>query len=262
MFSFFRKKSKNSEPKCSISSTKREECFDDVSIIADYFRGETGVTFDKQLSILRNKVIAFARLREIYSFEELLHSIGYNTTLKQELIDHLTTNETFFYREFAQIQKVVSLVKKGGKNVRILCAPSATGEEPYSIAIALLEAGVARSSFSIMGIDINQEATNRAKEAIYAERNVRNLSKEVLSRYFTQEAGGYALSEEIKSLVSFKVVNIFDAEFKHIGKFDYIFSRNMLIYFDHATKLKAKKILQDLRNDPDIEIFFGHADLF
>ena len=66
----------------------------------------------------------------------------------------------------------------------------------------------------------------------------------------------------IKSLVSFKVVNLFDVSFNNLGKFDFVFSRNMLIYFDKATKLKAKSILENIRKTDEHKVFFGHADLF
>lgn len=259
MFSFFSKK----ELKDSVKEIQEVEDYTNISLVAEYFKGETGVTFDKQTSILQNKVTTFCKQRSIASFQKLLEVIKYDRQIKQELIDTLTTNETFFYREFKQIDELVSLVKqRGGSFTEILCAPCATGEEPYTIAIALLEAGVSQSSFRIVGIDINQDAINKAAEAIYRERNVRNLSPQVIDRYFSIDKESYILRDSIKSLVSLKVVNIFDSNFKSIGKFDFVFSRNMLIYFDKETKLKAKKILEDLRKDTTTEVFFGHADLF
>ncbi len=258
MFSFFRKKE-------TVTNKAKEDLahdYNDVRAVAEYFKNETGVTFDKQESILKNKVTTFCKHRRIGSFIKLLEKIKYDNALKQELIDALTTNETFFYREFRQIEELVKLVKNSGKRVDILCAPCATGEESYSIAIALLEAGVAQSSFHITGIDINSDAINRAKEAIYKERNIRNLSTQIIDRYFTKKENLYVLKDSVKSLVAFKTLNLFDPSFSAIGKFDFIFSRNMIIYFDKDTKLKAKNILQSLRKDPNQEIFFGHADLF
>jgi len=258
MFSFFRKKE-------AITNEVKEgfvQDYNNIAPIAAYFKDETGVTFDKQESILRNKVTTFCKQRKIGSFAKLLEKIKYDREIKQELIDTLTTNETFFYREFKQIEELVKLVKDTNKKVDILCAPSATGEEPYSIAIALLEAGVAQSSFHITGIDINSDAINRAKEAKYKERNIRNLSVHTIDRYFTINDNLYVLRDSVKSLVTFKIVNIFDPSFAAIGKFDFIFSRNMLIYFDKETKLKAKNILEGLRKNPNQDIFFGHADLF
>ena len=72
----------------------------------------------------------------------------------------------------------------------------------------------------------------------------------------------YKLKDTIKSHVTFKLVNIFEQSFKGLGKFDYIFSRNMLIYFDKETKLKAKCILESMRKDNSQDIFFGHDDIF
>lgn len=259
MFNFFRKKEQVITNELTQSV---EQDYRDVTPIAQYFKNETGVTFDKQVSILQNKVTTFCKQREINSFTELLKKIEQDKELKQELIDYLTTNETFFYREFKQIEELVKLVKCADKEVSILCAPSATGEEPYGIAIALLEAGVAPNRFHITGIDINLEATQKAQKALYRERNIRNLSQNIIERYFTKNNSFYALKESLKSQVTFKVINLFDPSFKNIGKFDFIFSRNMLIYFDKETKLKAKEILETLRKNPNQEIFFGHADLF
>jgi len=257
MFSFFRKK----EDK-SINEVKKEEPIDysDASKIAEYFKNETGVTFDKQMYILNNKVITFCKQREINSFCKLLSLLDSDAETKQELIDYLTTNETFFYREFKQIAELVNLVKKDSSSVKIMCAPSSTGEEPYGIAIALIEAGIQADKFSILGIDINSDAINRAKEAIYKQRNVRNLSDEIIQRYFYKQDDKFILKDSIKSLVEFKLINIFDASFATLGKFDYIFSRNMFIYFDAQTKVRAKEIFQSMRKNQEQKIFFGHAD--
>ncbi|MBE0515140.1 CheR family methyltransferase [Sulfurimonas sp.] len=258
MFSFFRNKKQ-------VADTAQQNIiqdYRDVTPVAEFFKNETGVTFDKQVSILQNKVTTFCKHREIDSFTELLKKMEHERELKQELIDYLTTNETFFYREFKQIEELVKLVKDADREVAVLCAPSATGEEPYGITIALLEAGVAPNKFHITGIDINLDATSRAKKALYRERNVRNLSEGVIERYFTKSDLLYALRESVKSQVTFRVINLFDPSFKNIGKFDFIFSRNMLIYFDKETKLRAKEILESIRKNPNQEIFFGHADLF
>lgn len=260
MFSFFKKK-REKEPSQAVSHEEPTD-YTNISKVATYFKNETGVTFDKQESVLQNKVMTFCKQRNIASFSKLLNLVDSEAITKQELIDYLTTNETFFYREFKQIEELVTLVKKQSSSVEILCAPSATGEEPYSIAIALLEAGVPSSKFKIIGIDINSGAIEKAQKALYKERNVRNLSEQIIYTYFDKEGESYALNSRIKSLVNFKLANIFDASFVRIGKFDFIFSRNMFIYFDKETKLKAKEILEKMRKDPNQNIFFGHADLF
>jgi len=242
--------------------TREVEDFSNIDIIAEYFKNETGVCFDKQISILKNKLVTFCKHRNILSFTLLLQTIKNNKTIKQELIDTLTTNETFFYREFDQISKLVNIVKEEKNIVSILCAPSATGEEPYSIAIALLEAGVSSNRFSILGIDINSDALEKAQNAIYRQRNVRMLPENVVDKYFTKIDDKYSLNKNIRSLVTFKLTNLFDKSFSEIGKFDFVFSRNMLIYFDNDTKQKAKRILEDMRKETTHPVFFGHADLY
>ena len=260
MFSFFKKKSPDKET--IVNSSAQEEDFHNVEPIANYFKNETGVTFDKQEEVLKNRLKLFCKQRDMYSFSQLLTSIQSNTALKQSLIDHLTTNETYFYREFKQIEQLVALVKKKMHSVRILCAPSSTGEEPYTIAIALLEAGIPASNIHIVGIDINAQAIKKANEAIYTQRHVMQLSSEIIAKYFIYQDTKYILKENVKELVTFHVANIFDASFKSLGSFDFVFSRNMLIYFDKETKLKAKKILQNMRKEMTTDVFFGHADLF
>ncbi|MEA1982110.1 MAG: CheR family methyltransferase [Campylobacterota bacterium] len=258
MFNFFKQKVKTTKD----VEIKYEEDYNDIEPVSKYFHNETGITFDNQISILKSKVTSFCKQRYIYSFSKLLEEIKLNQQLKQELIDYLTTNETFFYREVKQIKELVELVKKSNAKINILCAPSATGEEPYSIAIALLEAGVTASNFSIVGVDINSDAISKARKAVYGERNIRNLSTEIVFKYFQKNNSEYALNHSIKSLVTFKIANLFDSSFSSLGKFDFVFSRNMLIYFDKETKLKAKKILESMRKDDKYKVFFGHADLF
>jgi chemotaxis protein methyltransferase CheR len=264
MFNFFKKKKKEQEPsQTQTQSLIKKEEYNNIEPVAKYFHKETGITFQNQMPILKNKVKSFCKQRHIDSFEKLLQNLNTDNVLKQELIDYLTTNETYFYREYTQIQKLVELVKQHNSTVKIMCAPSATGEEPYSIAIALLEAGIAPKNIYILGIDINQEALQKAKKALYLERNLRNLPANILAKYFSKiNDTTYALKEHIKALVRFQQANIFDDSFQHLGKFDFVFSRNMLIYFDKETKQKAKKILESMRKNKDVDVFFGHADLF
>lgn len=257
MFNFFKKKSQLAEEKI-----KEEEKFDNILPIQEYLYKKTGITFENQESILISKVKIFCKKHEIYSFETLLSKVRMQLDLDQELINHITTNETYFYREFKQIEKLCTLVKEKNNPVSIICAPSATGEEPYSIAIALLEANVPASHINIVGIDINSEALEKSKKALYSKLNVRNLSEDILQKHFTKKNDLYELKENVKSLVHFELRNIFDASFHTIGKFDFVFSRNMLIYFDKETKQKAKEILQALRKEDTNPVFFGHADLF
>ncbi|MCD4667520.1 MAG: protein-glutamate O-methyltransferase CheR [Sulfurimonas sp.] len=261
MFSFFKKKKSEVKNLVEVKIVEKED-YEDVLFVAEYFKNETGIVFDKNVGILKDKLVTFCKMRGIPSFKKLIILIETDQKIKKDFIDKLTTNETYFYREFAQIKELLKLVKQKSYSVNILCAPSSTGEESYSIAIALLEAGVSSDKFNIVGIDINESAIEKAKIAIYKERNIRNLSLEILGKYFINSEDKYILKEYVKSLVTFKTANIFNKSFTALGKFDFIFSRNMFIYFDYETKLKAKDILENMRKDDSQDIFLGHADLF
>lgn len=262
MFSFFKKK--------KIENTQIDEkqppltnySFDDVTAIANYFKEETGINFDTQLTILRNKMSAFCSKKGHKSFDECLNKIQRDSLSKQELIDFLTVNETYFNREYKQLEQLVQEVKTIHHSIEILCAPCSSGEEVYSIVIALLEANISASRFSILGIDINEQIIEKAEEASYNHRNVQNLSPELIEKYFHIEGSTYRLKDFLKSSVEFKKINIFDENFTNLGKFDFVFSRNMLIYFDKETKLKAKTILESMLKEQTRKVFFGHADLF
>lgn len=230
--------------------------------IADYFLKRTGICFDKQMTILKSKLSSFCTLRHINSFEECLSQIKSSAKLEQELIDYLTTNETFFYREFEQIRQLVADIVTQKKKVNILCAPCATGEEPYSIVIALLESGFPAHQFDIIGMDINITAIESAKKAVFNHRNVSKLPSEILPKYFKIIDGKYHLQQSVKSKVQFKMKNLFDSDIHSIGKFDYVLSRNMLIYFDMATKKQASSILTSLLKDSNQPVLYGHADLY
>jgi len=261
VFSFLWKKKQEKPEEEEVPNIVYE--YEDVSEVMHYFEKETGITFEQQKNILKNKLTLFCKTNKIYSFKELLNSLKKDDDIKQKLINVLTTNETYFYREFSQIQAIVEHVKKrvSSTPISILCAPCATGEEPYSIAIALFEANV-KIEFSITGIDINSQALLKAKEANYTKRHIGNLDEKLVRKYFDVRNKKYILNERVKQRVSFLQKNIFKSEFTALGKFDYVFSRNMLIYFDKETKLKAKSILESMQKDPNVGVFFGHADLF
>ena len=231
--------------------------FENIPSIMSYFKEETGIDFDEQVTIFKSKLTSFCRIYKISSFEKCLKNIKTDVELRQELINYLTTNESFFYREYHQIESLVNTVKDSHKHVEVLCVPCANGEEPYSIAIALMEAGVSKSMFHITGIDISSAAVLRSEEAIYNEKGVRNLSAELRIKYFRQEDEQFHLNEEVKEQVRFKCMNIFDEGFKQLGLFDYIFSRNMLIYFDSHTRLKAQRLFKEHLKDSSQSIYLA-----
>lgn len=259
MFSFFKKHSPDEENTREFLAP--DENFSDAEPLIRYFKSETGIDFDNKKEIIANKLAGFCRNRGIYDFVSCMERVRSNGDLKQALIDYLTVNETYFFREMKQIQELARTVKAGAGKVDILCAPASTGAEPYTIAIVFLEAGIPSSRFHIKGIDINSEAIAQARSGIYKERALHKMPPELVTRYFRQEESGYRLDDDIKRMVDFVQVNIFDDAFLKLGKFDVVFSRNLMIYFDYETKIKAKERFERMLKDENSRILFGHADM-
>ena len=227
----------------------------------DYFSHTTGIHFDQKKEITTLKLTGFAKEHKSPSFSDLLSRLKSDAALLQKLINFLTVNETYFFREMDQIYYMVSEINKSSGPIRILCAPGSTGEEPYSIAIALSEAGVDMGRISILSIDINTEAIYSAQKAIYTKRSLHRLDDYFLERYFTPVGEKYHLCDTIRSKVEFKALNLFESEVFDLGKFDYLFSRNMLIYFDTIKTASAIDRLAALAKTADSLLFFGHADI-
>jgi len=259
VFGLFKSKK---EPLLEQELKRGPQDFESIQETLDYVKEITGITFEKQRAIFQSKLKSFCQQRGINSFHECIAKVERDVALRQELVNYVTTNETYFYREFGQIEELVTKVCERADRVNVLCMPCSTGEEPYSIVIALLEAGVAKARFNILGVDIDTSALQRAKEGVYNARDVSKMPTHLVNKYFSKQGEKFHLNAAVKSCVTFRACNLFDTEFKKIGQFDYILSRNMLIYFDMDTKLKASEILGGLLKPASTPVYYGHADLY
>jgi chemotaxis protein methyltransferase CheR len=153
---------------------------------------------------------------------------------------------------------------KKAKNepIRILSAPCSTGEEPYSIAIYLLEDNVLvqNRDFEIFGIDIDSEVIKKAQTGLFGERSLHSLSEDIKNRYFKKKMSFFEIDKDLRDVITFKKANVFDKDdMRNLGKFDVIFSRNMLIYFDDASRKEVAMTFYDMLN-PKGYILLGHAE--
>lgn len=237
------------------------EDFTQPQKVVKMFTALTGIHFDQKESVITAKLIHFCRNHTISSFEELHTRLKDEAALLEALINYLTVNETYFFRERDQIDYCARKAALNNTEIRLLCAPGSTGEEPYSIAIALLEAGVPAHHIKIVALDINTEAIYQAKRATYSHRSLHKMEDSLKARYFTQKDNLMHLRDEVKSLVAFHTCNIFDDHLFTLGQFDTIFSRNMLIYFDQETATKAIERMGKLTRSDQSQFFFGHADI-
>jgi len=181
-----------------------------------------------------------------------------------QLIEAVIVPETWFFRnreafiEMAQLQPQRQI--NASQPLRILSLPCSTGEEPYSIAMALLDTGMPPQHFRIDAIDISAQAISIARQAIYGKNSFRGNFLEFRDRYFALNAQGYALSETVRQQVRFIQSNLFaDDLLPGAPPYDIIFCRNLLIYFDRPTQHQATTIMTQ-RLAPDGLLFVGPAE--
>lgn len=170
----------------------------------------------------------------------------------QALIEEIIVPETFFMRDasaFAPVVQVVreELLPERGRVVRLLSLPCSTGEEPYSMAMALLDAGVPPERFAIDGIDVSERALAKARQGVYGQNSFRGTSVPFRERFFDADASGWRLHARVRERVQVRHGNLFaPATLAAVGVYDVVFCRNLLIYFDAATQSRAIDVLEQL----------------
>lgn len=187
----------------------------------------------------------------------------------QELMNGMTVNETYFFREKEQFEVTVNHVlpelhnaRPAGHTLRILHAPCSTGEEPYSMVLHIIEEGkiMEERDIEIVGIDIDSTVIDKANAGKFSDRSVHAIPKTLLKEWFVKKPLGYEISDDLIGTVDFKVANVFDrAQMRKLGKFDVIFSRNMMIYFDDASRKEVAMTFYDMLN-PGGYVLLGHAE--
>lgn len=228
--------------------------------LLDHFYHLTGIEFKDKKDIVNKKIIRFYEDKGFSDYHDFFVAIKKDHDLYQDLVNLLTTSETYFYREPAQIELCIQTLKQKNSNIKILSAPCASGEEPYSLLIAMLEANINLKRIEIYAIDINTNEIEKAKKGIFSHRRLHKLSAQLQTKYFQAlEKDEYQIIPQLQKHVHFKQINLFDTFEPSFGNFDVIFSRNMLIYFDKNAQEQAEKIFFDKLIVGGM-LFLGHAD--
>ncbi len=242
-------------------------------LLRDYVRDYCGIYFDDNSKyLLERRLSRRVRLHQFKSFKEYYHFLTYDRRKEEEMvevIDTLTTNETYFFREDAQLKAFSDEIvpefaraKKGDRSLRIWSAGCSTGEEPYTIAMLLMEKGyVSDWDVEIIGSDINQKVLTSARRGIYKKGSFRATDERLLKKYFKEDAqSSFKISDEVKRYVSFSYLNLFDPyKLSFLKDFDIILCRNVIIYFDAGSK---KKLINTFYNklQPGGYLLLGHAE--
>ncbi|HSW13047.1 MAG TPA: protein-glutamate O-methyltransferase CheR, partial [Solimonas sp.] len=184
----------------------------------------------------------------------------------QELIETVVVSETWFFRDreaFAALARLGHeewLRRPEQEPQRLLSLPCSTGEEPYSMAMTLLDAGLPSAAFRIDAVDISARALARARRAIYGRNSFRGADLAFRERHFSEEPGGYQLGAAARTSVQLQQGNLLAPDFlPGAALYDVIFCRNVLIYFDRATQDRAIAVLQRLLKDRGT-LFVGPAE--
>lgn len=249
----------NNAKDIKIAQTDTPQDMDGFNDFMNTIKTLCGVDLEPKRDITLRRITAFVKDRQIKSFKDLVSMIRYNSILRQDILNLVTVNETYFYRELPQLKDVIYYAKDLG-GARILCAPCSTGDEAYSLAMLAYELGMKQNEISIVGVDINSEAIASCQKGIFSERSIQRLSDFQKDRFFTKSEDKFKIKSEILPKCEFKIMNVFDDAIFNLGKFDIVLSRNMMIYFDDAFRLKCVERLHKLLK-PDGRFYAGHADL-
>ncbi|BAF69389.1 CheR family methyltransferase [Nitratiruptor sp. SB155-2] len=246
----------------------------DLIKLRDFILAKTGIYIDddKLFKIYKRKFEDFIQKQGFDDFSSFYNRLVFKKDehLLQELINLTTVNETYFFREAYQFKTLVEEVlseldglRPPHESINILTAPSSSGEELYSIAIYIMEYAKEifyKRDFVLVGIDIDSVMIQKARQGIFNQRSVSKIPPHLLQKYFIKEGNQYKIIDEIRKGLTFKVVNVMDFyAMKKLGRFDVIFSRNMLIYFDEKTRKEILATFHALLK-PHGYLFLGHAE--
>ncbi len=174
-----------------------------------------------------------------------------NESLREEVISAINTHETSFFRDnhpFNAIRKTIIpnlvKIKKPNRKIRIWCAASSTGQEPYTLSMIIHDLvnsvgfkNIRLEDFDIVATDISKHVIEQARKGEFSKLEISRGLPAQYAKYFKEKGCRWKVSDSVKSLVTFQKLNLLDS-FGPLGKFDFVLCRNVLIYFDEKTKLK------------------------
>jgi chemotaxis protein methyltransferase CheR len=223
---------------------------------------------DKQY-LIESRLLPLARKAGMPGITELVQKMrGGSTVFIGQVVEAMTTNETFFFRDKVpfdhfreSIIPEIIKARASRKSIRIWCAAGSTGQEPYSLAMCLKEMGAALSGWrlEILATDLSQEVIEKSKAGIYSQFEVqRGLPIQMLVKYFKQTGELWQINADIRAMVQHRQLNLLH-DFSQLGVFDVIFCRNVLIYFDQETKVNIFNRLAKAI-EPDGFLVLGAAE--
>lgn len=247
---------------------------DEFHLLRDCIYAHCGIYFDQESKYILEKRLS-PRLTDLNlsTFYDYYHFLKYNRNKEHELIDImdvLTTNETYFFRESIQLKAftdevVPELIKRktarGNRTLRIWSAGCSTGEEPYTIAMLLSTIPeLSGWKIEIIGTDISNKVLTQARRGVYGKSSFRATNESDLHRFFIPQDDGYKVNDSIRALVTISHLNLFDSHrLALLGKVDLVFCRNVIIYFDQAAKKRVIESFHSALYDGGF-LLLGHSE--
>lgn len=225
---------------------------------------------DDKAYLLESRLTPVSRKMEFADLEALIDKLraGGDAILEKAAVEAMTTNESFFFRDQKPFDLFKDIViphlcetRGGAKNFRIWSAAASSGQEPYSLAMLLREnaAQFAGWTHEIVGTDLSSEIIAKAQKGVYSQFEVqRGMPIQLLVKYFDKMGDQWQIKPDVQSMVQYKVYNLLH-DLSSLGRFDVVFCRNVLIYFDQPTK---KVVLENISKlmPPDGFLFLGGAE--
>jgi chemotaxis protein methyltransferase CheR len=242
----------------------------DYEYLRKFLKDRSGLDLssDKQY-LVESRLIPLARKIGLAGIDELVGQIkGGSEPTAAEVVEAMTTNETFFFRDklpFDHLRDAIMpellQTRAARRSLRIWCAASSTGQEPYSIAMCLKEMGPQLSGWriEIVATDLAQSVLEKSRAGIYSQFEVqRGLPIQMLVKYFKQIGELWQINADIRAMAQFRQLNLLQ-NFSQLGTFDVVFCRNVLIYFDQETKVDVFRRLAKVM-EPDGFLALGAAE--
>ncbi len=245
---------------------------EEFRLLKDLIYHYCGIFFQEDVQYLLERRLN-SRIRElnIGTYSEYYRYLRYSPKRRQELeeiIELLTTNETYFFREEYQLRAfrdeiLPELIRNnaGDKKLRIWSAGCSTGEEAYTVAMLVYESIKLKDwDVEIFANDISRKVIQKARKGQYSRSSFRSTRDDIIQKYFREQNNMFVIDERIRSMVSFGHLNLLDEEMLQlIGDVDLIFCRNVLIYFDKQARLRVLKMFYD-KLKPHGYLLLGHSE--
>ena len=243
----------------------------DFQLMSSLVRERSGLVLGEDKAyLLESRLTPITRKNGMKSLEDLIAAVKTkkDETLIADIVEAMTTNESLFFRDGKPFEQLKDLVlpqllksREASRRIRIWSAACSSGQEPYSIAILIKEAGAAFANWKIeiVATDLSMAMLKKAQSGVYSQFEVqRGLPITLLVKYFKQDGDRWEIDPALRSMVSYKPFNLLDSP-ASLGKFDIVLCRNVLIYFDQDTKRQVLERISTVMT-PDGTLYLGGAE--